>query len=89
MDKLDILVIIGGSELRLVTKYAERLRRLIAATVKSSMYAHGKVDPGSVAGQMWARTLPTGHANLANYILWVRVELGLTQHELADTLRVH
>lgn len=57
------------------------------------MDAHGNVDPGSVAkrvaGQMWARTLPKGHADLAAYVLYVRGELGLTQQELADTLGCH
>ena len=74
-------------------KYVEQLKRLIAGAVKSSMDAHGKVDPGSVAkrvaGQMWARTMPKGHPDLATYVLYVRGELGLTQQELADTLGCH
>ncbi len=57
------------------------------------MDAHGKVDPGSVAkrvaGQMWARTMPKGHPDLAAYVLYVRGELGLTQQELADAISCH
>ena len=71
----------------------EHLKRLIAGAVKSSLDAHGKVDPGSVAkrvaGQMWARTMPKGHPDLASYVVHVRGELGLTQQELADTLGCH
>ena len=71
----------------------EQLKRLIAGAVKSSMDAHGKVDPGSVAkrvaGQMWARTMPKGHPDLASYVLYVRGELGLTQQELANSLGCH
>ena len=74
-------------------KYVEQLKRLIAGAVKSSMDAHGKVDPGSVAkrvaGQMWARTMPKGHSDLAAYVVYVRGELGLTQQELADTIGCH
>lgn len=74
-------------------KYVEQLKRLIAGAVKSSMDAHGKVDPGSVAkrvaGQMWARTIPKGHADLAAYVVYVRGELGLTQQELANELGCH
>lgn len=74
-------------------QYVEQLKRLIAGAVKSSMDAHGKVDPGSVAkrvaGQMWARTMPKGHPDLAAYVLYVRGELGLTQQELADAISCH
>ena len=74
-------------------EYVEQLKRLIAGAVKSSMDAHGRVDPGSVAkrvaGQMWARTEPKNHTDLAAYARYVRGELGLTQQELADTLGCH
>ena len=85
--------IITGWEIRPVTSTWSNSKRLIAGAVKSSMDAHGKVDPGSVAkrvaGQMWARTIPKGHADLAAYVVYVRGELGLTQQELADKIECH
>lgn len=74
-------------------EYVEQLKRLVAGAVKASMNAHGRVDPGSVAkrvaGQMWARTMPANHKDLAAYVRYVRGELGLTRQELADALGCH